>query len=68
MSVEVLDAATIFNFVEDEEAFNVSICDHFAHLDTDHDGLLLPMELGSCQFRWSLKRTASSRKPWTESP
>jgi hypothetical protein len=39
MSVEVLDAATIFNFVEDE-AFSVSIRDRFALLDTDQDGLL----------------------------
>ncbi|XWS75832.1 hypothetical protein CRYUN_Cryun01aG0125900 [Craigia yunnanensis] len=34
MSVEVLDSATIVSFVEDEEAFNVSIRDRFAHLDT----------------------------------
>ncbi|KAF2292353.1 hypothetical protein GH714_020467 [Hevea brasiliensis] len=40
MSVEVLDSATIVNFVEDEEAFTVSIRDRFAHLDTDQDGLL----------------------------
>ncbi|KAJ7960302.1 Calcium-binding EF-hand family protein [Quillaja saponaria] len=40
MSVEILDGATIVNFIEDEEAFNVSVCDHFAHLDIDHDGLL----------------------------
>ncbi|XP_059449597.1 uncharacterized protein LOC132180707 [Corylus avellana] len=45
MSVEVLDAATIFNFVEDEEAFNVSIRDRFARLDTDHDGLLCYAEM-----------------------
>ncbi|XP_022759869.1 uncharacterized protein LOC111306227 [Durio zibethinus] len=45
MSVEVLDSATIVNFVEDEEAFNVSIRDRFAHLDTDHDGLLSYAEL-----------------------
>ncbi|KAB1219573.1 hypothetical protein CJ030_MR3G011167 [Morella rubra] len=40
MSVEVLDASTIHNFVEDEEAFNVSVADRFARLDTDHNGLL----------------------------
>ncbi|KAG8489205.1 hypothetical protein CXB51_017240 [Gossypium anomalum] len=39
MSVEVLDSGTIVNFVEDE-AFNVSIRERFAHLDADHDGLL----------------------------
>ncbi|XP_062150469.1 uncharacterized protein LOC133859160 [Alnus glutinosa] len=45
MSVEVLDAATIFNFVEDEEAFNVSISDRFARLDTDQNGLLSYVEM-----------------------
>jgi hypothetical protein len=45
MSVEVLDAATIFNFVEDEEAFNVSIRDRFARLDTDQNGLLSYVEM-----------------------
>ncbi|XP_021724541.1 uncharacterized protein LOC110701935 [Chenopodium quinoa] len=40
MSVELLDSATITNFVEDEEAFNSSIEDHFALLDTNHDGIL----------------------------
>ncbi|KAF5482553.1 hypothetical protein F2P56_003111 [Juglans regia] len=45
MSVEVLDAATIFNFVDDEEAFEISVCDRFAHLDTNHDGLLSYVEM-----------------------
>ncbi|PON56086.1 Parvalbumin [Trema orientale] len=45
MSVEVLDATTIVNFVEDQEAFHVSICDRFAHLDTNHDGLLSYAEM-----------------------
>ncbi|EEF33417.1 uncharacterized protein LOC8265572 [Ricinus communis] len=40
MSVEVLDSGTIINFVEDEEAFSVSIRHHFSCLDTDQDGLL----------------------------
>ncbi|KAJ6686838.1 CALCIUM-BINDING EF-HAND FAMILY PROTEIN-LIKE [Salix purpurea] len=40
MSVEILDGATIVNFMEDEEAFNVHIWDRFAHLDSDHDGRL----------------------------
>ncbi|PSS14343.1 Diacylglycerol kinase [Actinidia chinensis var. chinensis] len=40
MSVEVLDAATIIGFVEDEESFSGSVHDRFAQLDTDHDGLL----------------------------
>ncbi|CAN6701891.1 unnamed protein product [Malus baccata var. baccata] len=45
MSVEVLDSATIVNFVEDEEAFSFSIRDRFAHLDTNHDGLLSYAEM-----------------------
>ncbi|KAE8666220.1 hypothetical protein F3Y22_tig00112503pilonHSYRG00060 [Hibiscus syriacus] len=45
MSVEVLDSATIVSFVEDEEAFNVTILNRFAHLDADHDGLLSYAEL-----------------------
>ncbi|OMP03160.1 Calcium-binding EF-hand [Corchorus capsularis] len=45
MSVEVLDSATIFKFIEDEEAFNVSIRDHFALLDTDNDGILSYAEM-----------------------
>ncbi|XP_010252635.1 PREDICTED: uncharacterized protein LOC104594159 [Nelumbo nucifera] len=40
MSVELLDGATIFNFVEDKQAFEDSVHDSFARLDTDHDGLL----------------------------
>ncbi|KAL9453760.1 hypothetical protein AB3S75_009380 [Citrus x aurantiifolia] len=45
MSVEVLDGATIVSFVEDEDAFNNSIRNRFAHLDTDHDGLLSYAEM-----------------------
>ncbi|KAJ4848540.1 hypothetical protein Tsubulata_050941 [Turnera subulata] len=45
MSVEVLEGATIVNFVEDEEAFNVSVCDRFAHLEMDHDGRLSYTEM-----------------------
>ncbi|PON48483.1 Parvalbumin [Parasponia andersonii] len=45
MSVEVLDATTIVNFVEDQEAFHFFICDRFAHLDTNHDGLLSYAEM-----------------------
>ena len=40
-----MDAATIVNFVEDEEAFHGSIRDRFAHLDTNHDGLLSYAEM-----------------------
>ncbi|KAI4308427.1 hypothetical protein L6164_031504 [Bauhinia variegata] len=45
MSVAIVDGATIINFLEDEEAFNVSVCDRFAYLDTDHDGLLSYAEM-----------------------
>lgn len=40
MSVEIIDGATIVSFVEDEEAFHVSVSDVFGELDTDKDGLL----------------------------
>ncbi|XP_004492137.1 uncharacterized protein [Cicer arietinum] len=40
MSVEILDGATIVQFLEDEEAFNNSISNRFAQLDTNKDGLL----------------------------
>ena len=40
MSVEILDGATIVNFVEDEEAFNISVSNLFGKLDKDKDGLL----------------------------
>ncbi|KAJ8451953.1 hypothetical protein Cgig2_007436 [Carnegiea gigantea] len=40
MSVELLDAATILGFVEDEEAFTRWVMTRFAALDTNHDGFL----------------------------
>ncbi|XP_058739376.1 uncharacterized protein LOC131611353 [Vicia villosa] len=40
MSVEILDGATIVHFLEDEEAFNNSVLNRFARLDTNNDGLL----------------------------
>ncbi|ONI18260.1 hypothetical protein PRUPE_3G205900 [Prunus persica] len=45
MSVEVLDGATIVNFVEDEEAFNLAVHHRFGNLDTNHDGLLCYAEM-----------------------
>ena len=45
MSVEILDGATIVSFLEDEAAFNISVCDRFTHLDTDNDGLLSYAEM-----------------------
>ncbi|KAK7295716.1 hypothetical protein RJT34_18627 [Clitoria ternatea] len=45
MSVEILDGATIVNFLEDEEAFTVTVSNRFAHLDSDNDGLLSYAEM-----------------------
>ena len=45
MSVEVLDSTTIINFLEDKEAFSVSVRHRFAQLDTDQDGLLCYAEM-----------------------
>ncbi|PWA56664.1 EF-hand domain pair [Artemisia annua] len=45
MSVELLDGAIILGFVEDDEAFNGSVQDRFANLDTNHDGLLSYSEM-----------------------
>lgn len=45
MSVELLDGATIVNFVEDEEAFTASIKERFSHLDADGDGVLSYAEM-----------------------
>lgn len=45
MSVEILDSETIVNFVEDEAAFGAFIRERFAHLDTNHDGLLSYSEM-----------------------
>ncbi|KAH0984005.1 hypothetical protein GBA52_011182 [Prunus armeniaca] len=45
MSVEVLDGATIVNFVEDEEAFNLAVHHRFGNLDTNHDGILSYTEM-----------------------
>ncbi|XP_044502078.1 uncharacterized protein LOC123223076 [Mangifera indica] len=45
MSVELLDGSTILSFLEDEHAFSVSVCDRFANLDKDKDGLLSYAEM-----------------------
>ena len=45
MSVEIIDATTTVNFVEDEEAFHVFIYDCFTRLDTNHDSLLAYTEM-----------------------
>ena len=51
MSVEILDGATIVNFVEDEVAFDISVSDLFGQLDKDNDGLL-----SYCEMMNELKR------------
>lgn len=45
MSVEILDGATIREFLEDEAAFADSVSDRFACLDADHDGVLSYSEM-----------------------
>ncbi|EXB80813.1 hypothetical protein L484_020067 [Morus notabilis] len=40
LSTEILDGATILNFIKDEEAFTFAVRRRFAELDTDNDGLL----------------------------
>ncbi|KAF3331082.1 EF-hand domain pair [Carex littledalei] len=40
MSVELLDGSMVLGFIEDEQAFNTSIEDRFASLDSDSDGRL----------------------------
>ncbi|KAL4555439.1 hypothetical protein LXL04_038058 [Taraxacum kok-saghyz] len=45
MSVEFLDGGIILGFIEDDEAFNGSVQDRFACLDTNHDGLLSYSEM-----------------------
>ncbi|MQM15446.1 hypothetical protein Taro_048389 [Colocasia esculenta] len=45
MRVELLDGATIHNFVEDEQIFNSTVDDRFASLDTNGDGLLSYFEM-----------------------
>ncbi|CAA7407922.1 unnamed protein product [Spirodela intermedia] len=45
MSVEVLDGATIRDFVEDESSFNDTVEGRFAALDANNDGLLSYAEM-----------------------
>ncbi|XP_031110101.1 uncharacterized protein LOC116014228 [Ipomoea triloba] len=45
MSVEILDAATILNFVQDEKAFDEFVNERFDNLDINHDGVLSYAEL-----------------------
>ncbi|KAJ0986843.1 hypothetical protein J5N97_005199 [Dioscorea zingiberensis] len=45
MSVEILDGETIRSFVEDEQAFNISVESRFTALDTDNNGRLSYIEM-----------------------
>nr|GMC58661.1 EF-hand domain pair [Ipomoea batatas] len=45
MSVEILDAATILNFVQDEKAFDEFVHERFDNLDSNRDGVLSYAEL-----------------------
>lgn len=45
MSVEILDGATIVNFVEDDEVFGATVKERFSNLDVDRDGVLSYKEM-----------------------
>ncbi|KAJ1695660.1 hypothetical protein LUZ63_012358 [Rhynchospora breviuscula] len=45
MSVEVIDASTIRNFLNDEQFFTKSIEERFSTIDSNHDGRLSYAEL-----------------------
>ncbi|KAJ0986860.1 hypothetical protein J5N97_005216 [Dioscorea zingiberensis] len=45
MSVEILDGETIRSFVEDKQAFNISVESLFTGLDTDNNGRLSYIEM-----------------------
>ncbi|KAJ4765001.1 Calcium-binding EF-hand family protein [Rhynchospora pubera] len=47
MSVEILDASTIFNFINDADFFTKSVEKRFSAIDSNHDGLLSYTELAS---------------------
>ncbi|XP_078181737.1 uncharacterized protein LOC144575463 [Carex rostrata] len=47
MSVEILDASTICNFLNDSDFFTKSIKESFTAIDSNHDGLLSYTELAS---------------------
>ncbi|KAJ3696657.1 hypothetical protein LUZ61_000362 [Rhynchospora tenuis] len=47
MSVEILDASTICNFINDAEFFTKSVKERFSAIDSNHDGLLSYTELAS---------------------
>ncbi|KAJ3696655.1 hypothetical protein LUZ61_000360 [Rhynchospora tenuis] len=47
MSVEILDASTIRNFINDADFFTKSVEKRFSAIDSNHDGLLSYTELAS---------------------
>ncbi|XP_078161789.1 uncharacterized protein LOC144557133 [Carex rostrata] len=47
MSVEILDASTICNFINDSDFFTKSVEERFTAIDSNHDGLLSYTELAS---------------------
>ncbi|KAJ3696654.1 hypothetical protein LUZ61_000359 [Rhynchospora tenuis] len=47
MSVEILDASTICNFINDADFFTKSVEQRFSAIDSNHDGLLSYTELAS---------------------
>ncbi|KAJ1699868.1 hypothetical protein LUZ63_008380 [Rhynchospora breviuscula] len=47
MSVEILDASTICNFINDADFFTKSVEKRFSAIDSNHDGLLSYTELAS---------------------
>lgn len=47
MSVEILDASTICNFLNDSDFFTQSIKESFTAIDSNHDGFLSYTELAS---------------------
>jgi EF-hand domain pair len=47
MSVEILDASTICNFINDTNLFTKSIEERFSAIDSNHDGLLSYADLMS---------------------
>ncbi|XP_078161788.1 uncharacterized protein LOC144557132 [Carex rostrata] len=47
MSVEILDASTIRNFINDSDFFAKTVEERFAVIDSNHDGLLSYSEMAS---------------------
>ena len=47
MSVEILDASTICNFLNDSDFFTKFVKERFTAIDSNHDGLLSYTELAS---------------------